>query len=215
MHPSQAMAAGRVRERRTWSAMPGIRFLGNGCNGCCVQRPLQDRTRACLLARRGQQVFHATSIAVRLAQTRTARSVTAGERHVTDGQSSSSLARQPSAEARTALDDLVGALDLSINELQDARERAAELRKQHDSGQDWTQIVTAETPPLIVERISTAMKTLAASGSRWRRAEALALHAEGLSINRIAVLFRVTRQRVSALIGGQTGQAGDDDVLKP
>ena len=130
---------------------------------------------------------------------------------MTDGQSCSSLAEQRSAEARAALDDLVGALDRCINELHDARERAAELRKQHDSGQDWAQIVTAETPPLIVERISTAMKTLAASGGRWRRAEALALYAEGLSINRIAALFRVTRQRVSALIGGQTGRADDED----
>ncbi len=41
------------------------------------------------------------------------------------------------------------------------------------------------------------------SGAAWRRAEARALHQEGISMDRIAQLFGVTRQRVSALLNSQ------------
>jgi hypothetical protein len=110
---------------------------------------------------------------------------------------------QRSAAAETALVDLIGAIDVCIDELHEARRRARELKDQRDGGRAWAEIVTAEEPPLVVERISTALSTLSDHGSRWRRAEALALQAEGLSINRIASLFRVTRQRVSVLVNGQ------------
>ncbi len=48
--------------------------------------------------------------------------------------------------------------------------------------------------------ISATLSQLADAGSRWRRAEARALHAEGLSMDVIAQLFGVTRQRVSSLL---------------
>ena len=38
------------------------------------------------------------------------------------------------------------------------------------------------------------------AGSRLRRAEARALHVEGMTMEQIADLFGVTRQRVSALL---------------
>jgi Homeodomain-like domain-containing protein len=129
--------------------------------------------------------------------------VEVGELDMTEVRPAESLAQQRSAEARAALDELMQALDQCLDHLQDARRRAAELAEQHDSGRTWTAIASAETPPLIVERISAAMGALSASGSRWRRAQALVLHAEGVSINRIAALFRVTRQRISTLINGQ------------
>jgi len=84
------------------------------------------------------------------------------------GQYSGGLAERRSAEARTALEELVSAVDGCVDELRDARERADELRKKDDSGRNWTDIVLAETPPLVVERISAAMSTLSASGSRRR-----------------------------------------------
>ena len=65
------------------------------------------------------------------------------------------------------------------------------------AGRQWLEIVTDESRPLDVERISTG---LAGAGSAWRRAQARALQEERVSINRIAVLFGVTRQRISALL---------------
>jgi hypothetical protein len=42
--------------------------------------------------------------------------------------------------------------------------------------------------------------SLSAAGHTWRREQAASLRAERVSINRIAALFGVTRQRISALL---------------
>ncbi|GIF23391.1 hypothetical protein BJ973_000252 [Actinoplanes tereljensis] len=127
---------------------------------------------------------------------------------MTDRPVSGGHLEERSAEARAALAELVTALDKSMEELRVARRRAVELSEQHDAGRSWTAMVAAESGPLIVERITVTLDTLSRSGSRWRRAQALVLHAEGVSINRIAALFRVTRQRISALINGGTRTVG-------
>ena len=46
----------------------------------------------------------------------------------------------------------------------------------------------------------SAPATLARAGSTFRREQAYALQGERVSINRIAALFGVTRQRISALL---------------
>ncbi len=104
------------------------------------------------------------------------------------------------AAAMAALDDLVVELGVCIDGLREARSRAVNLREQRRAGRPWQDLVTAEARPLIVERISDALHSLTTVGGRWRREEAVALYAEGLSINRIAALFGVTRQRISALL---------------
>lgn len=103
-------------------------------------------------------------------------------------------------KAETALRELVAELDHCIDELGHARERAEELLAQRRSGHKWTDIVSGESRPLVVERISTVLASLARAGSAWRREQALALQAENVSINRIAAMFGVTRQRISALL---------------
>jgi hypothetical protein len=60
--------------------------------------------------------------------------------------------------------------------------------------------VTAEERPLIVESISTVLGSLSSAGHTWRREQAVALKREDVSINRIAALFGVTRQRISTLL---------------
>lgn len=106
----------------------------------------------------------------------------------------------PEDEAGRALAALVAEIGLVISELEGARDRAGELQEQRTQGRSWYDIVSGEKRPLIVERISSAMSALSRAGSGWRRAQAHALHDEDVSINRIAELFGVTRQRVSALL---------------
>lgn len=109
--------------------------------------------------------------------------------------------------AEKALADLVTELDRCIEELVQSRARAESLlqrRRQH--GEPWLAIVTDEARPLIVERISTVLASLSAAGHTWRREQAAALQAEQISINRIAALFGVSRQRISALLR-ETDQA--------
>ena len=103
-------------------------------------------------------------------------------------------------KAEAALQELVAELDRCIEELAQARGRAEELLVERRSGHTWTEIVAGEARPLVVERISTVLASLARAGSAWRREQALALQAENVSINRIAAMFGVTRQRISALL---------------
>ena len=99
-----------------------------------------------------------------------------------------------------ALEDLVTELDACIAELQHARARSSSLLEKRRSGRPWLEIVTSEARPLVVESISTVLGSLATAGHAWRREQASALQAEDVSINRIAALFGVTRQRISALL---------------
>ncbi|MFD2090023.1 hypothetical protein [Blastococcus deserti] len=109
--------------------------------------------------------------------------------------------RAPSDEAaERALENLVTELDRCVDELVQARARAERLLLQRRSGRAWLDIVTGEARPLIVERISTVLASLSAAGHDWRREQAAALQGEQVSINRIAALFGVTRQRISALL---------------
>ena len=87
-----------------------------------------------------------------------------------------------------------------MGELTQARARAENLLRERRAGRPWLETVTGESRPLIVERISTVLATLSAAGHDWRREQAAALQAEQVSINRIAALFGVTRQRISALL---------------
>ncbi|WNV75107.1 hypothetical protein [Geodermatophilus sp. DSM 44513] len=99
-----------------------------------------------------------------------------------------------------ALRELMTVLDTCMVELGGARERAEKLLEERLTGRAWLDIVTAESRPLVVEQISTVMAALASAGGAWRREQAHALAAEQVSINRIAAMFGVTRQRISALL---------------
>jgi cytochrome P450 len=115
--------------------------------------------------------------------------------------------------AARALEDLVTELDACIAELQRARVRSETLLDKRRSGRPWREIVTDEARPLVVESISTVLGSLATAGHAWRREQASALQREQVSINRIAALFGVTRQRISALLRERDEQeraAGND-----
>src|SRR5690242_13458157 len=80
------------------------------------------------------------------------------------------------------------------------RERATYIYEQRAAGTPWAELVPAEKPPLIVRMLTIIQERLNSAGGDWRRLEAQALHGEGLSMDKIADLFGVTRQRVSSLL---------------
>lgn len=102
--------------------------------------------------------------------------------------------------AEAALQELVAEIDRCTEELALTRVRAEKLIGERRSGATWTEIVSSEARPLVVERISNVLASLAGAGHAWRREQALALQAEEVSINRIAAMFGVTRQRISSLL---------------
>jgi len=119
-----------------------------------------------------------------------------------------SMSTTPSAAddaAIEALEGLLTCIDASMDELEQARARAEHLLAERRAGRPWLEMVTAEARPLVVERISAVLASLATAGHRWRREEAAALQREQVSINRIAALFGVTRQRISALLREHDG----------
>jgi len=57
-----------------------------------------------------------------------------------------------------------------------------------------------EDSPLIAELLTETIARFEAAGTRFRQAEARALHQEGMTMEAIADLFGLTRQRISALL---------------
>ena len=99
-----------------------------------------------------------------------------------------------------ALRDLDRVLDINLERLASIRQRIAEIQRQRSDGLSYTEIVEAAQAPLLVQAITESKQTLDGFGARVLRAEALALHNEGMTMENIAVRFGVTRQRVSALL---------------
>jgi hypothetical protein len=89
---------------------------------------------------------------------------------------------------------------------------------------EWTEgLAYRELLPLrrrleMIEQISNALRELNRHGHLFRRVEARALYAEGLTMAQLASVFGVSRQRVSALLREPVeapGMAGAGETLGP
>jgi hypothetical protein len=99
-----------------------------------------------------------------------------------------------------ALDELEGALERTVDIAARMSKRIVYLREQCQSGRPLHEIVRSEDPPLVVQLLTESAGILHTYGTRVRRTEARALHREGVTMEEIARLFGVSRQRVSALL---------------
>jgi hypothetical protein len=99
-----------------------------------------------------------------------------------------------------ALEDLDRALDESLEMTNRMKARIEEIRSAYAAGRPLTEIVPNEETPLLVQLLTRSTNLLHSYGTRVRRTEARALHREGMTMDEIARLFGVTRQRVSALL---------------
>ncbi len=99
-----------------------------------------------------------------------------------------------------ALSGLVDALRENIASNEEAVARAQSAIEQRRSGADYRTIVERSDEPLLIELVTGNTRRLMIHGARLRRALAAALHEEGLTMEQIATLFGVTRQRISAIL---------------
>ena len=99
-----------------------------------------------------------------------------------------------------ALTEIDTAAQANLERTRQLQRRAWALRARLQAGDNNADLVTGEATPRMVELLSSNMATLETAGAEFRAAEALALRAEGLTIEAIADLFGVTRQRISALL---------------
>jgi hypothetical protein len=102
------------------------------------------------------------------------------------------------------LRSLTDTLELIRGLSEQTTEQAQRTRERRLEGASYLAAVAAEDQP-VVELVSRMIDALVVSGARLRRAEARALHQEGATMEEIAQLFGVTRQRVSALLKSSDG----------
>ena len=124
----------------------------------------------------------------------------------------------PTQRLLSTLTDIEAAATDNLERSRQLQQRARTLRQQLQAGDDLVDLVEAEETPRMVELISTNMATLETAGAEFRAAEALALRARGLTINAIAELFGVTRQRISALLKQKSAiraESSDDEPQAP
>jgi plasmid maintenance system antidote protein VapI len=98
------------------------------------------------------------------------------------------------------MEELASCLDRARAEMDVLAGRARSVADHVASGQRLSDVIDGEPKPLIISRLTQLLDDLADAGAEVRRAEAFQLNAEGLSQGRIAKVFGVSRQRVSALL---------------
>jgi transcriptional regulator with XRE-family HTH domain len=103
-----------------------------------------------------------------------------------------------------ALSSLVQALEHNVELSQLAIQRAKAVAALRTKGLTYRDIVNETGKPLVVEIVTANLQRLTVTGAALRHAEAKALHDEGLTMQQIADLYGVSRQRISAVLrGGQ------------
>lgn len=122
-----------------------------------------------------------------------------------DRQAGPQAALTPTREALTELADV---LDASGEELHALARRSRNLHDELDGARPLAAVMAQEERPLIVTTMTRLIHRLTAASLKVRRAEARQLQREGLSHERIAELFEVSRQRVAVLL--QTPAAVSD-----
>jgi PAS domain S-box-containing protein len=114
-------------------------------------------------------------------------------------------------EVLDAVEDVVAVLEESRTHASVVDHRAEALRRGRERGASYAELLTEAEGPLILEAVTNLLDGLLEAGGRLRRAQARALYAEGLSMDKVGRLLRVSRQRVSALIAGPVGPSASSD----
>jgi hypothetical protein len=99
-----------------------------------------------------------------------------------------------------ALQELDQALAENDERSERMRARILELEEACATGRPIREIVPDEETPPLVQLLTESADVFQTYGARVRRTEARVLHREGLTMDRIAKLFGVSRQRVSSLL---------------
>lgn len=110
------------------------------------------------------------------------------------------MSAEPTDDLLASLAVLERSLDANDERTRAMRTRIGHIRDQRLAGRAYSEIVSAEQRPLIVELLTQSVRELDGAGVHVRRHEAEALRREGMTMDGIAALFGVSRQRVSTLL---------------
>jgi hypothetical protein len=112
-------------------------------------------------------------------------------------------------EIFTALAEVRAVLEDAARRIPDVVARTEELQLGRARGASFGDLINGAQGPLVLDALSELLQGLFTAGSRLRRAEARALYAEGLSMDKIGRLLGVSRQRVSAILNSQNAPRAD------
>jgi hypothetical protein len=106
-------------------------------------------------------------------------------------------------QVRAALEQVGAALARIESDTPEFLKRSNALARQRASGRSWRAITESEDCPRAADLLRDLMAELLHANSQYRRALARELRAEGATMERIADLLGVTRQRVAHVLKGQ------------
>jgi hypothetical protein len=109
-------------------------------------------------------------------------------------------------EVLDALAVLIDTLESSRRRIEDVYEGAEHLRSGRSRGVSYAELLSGAGCRGVTAGVSELLDSLVSAGSRLRHAEARALRAEGLSMNKVGAVLGVSRQRASALVNGDHGR---------
>jgi hypothetical protein len=107
------------------------------------------------------------------------------------------IEEDPVLDALTGLSEAAAS---GADDLTELNEDLARIRQSRLEGSSWRHIIASTTAPHSLSLMSKLVADLALACGGFRRALAHGLRREGLQVTEIATIFRVSRQRISALI---------------
>jgi hypothetical protein len=99
-----------------------------------------------------------------------------------------------------ALDDLVAAFSRTVAAQPTVEANAERLKAEHEQGTVFADVVASPHMGELRDTIGSCVSDLIDAGARFRRLLARSLHDEGMTMEQIASLLGVSRQRVSVLL---------------
>ena len=115
-------------------------------------------------------------------------------------------------EVLAAIDSVVEALTHNQARTDAILKRAADIRTQRLAGRSYADILEHSDHPQLVEMLTLTVLELHDVGHRLRTVQAWALRQEGLSTQRIAQIYGVSRQRIMALLRSTSGTDATTDA---
>lgn len=120
--------------------------------------------------------------------------------HVVRSHHDHVVGRRDKAELSKALKGIDAATRENVKRSIAIQKRVEWMQERLAEGVTPSELIREEPRPPMVEMVTMNIEALQSLGSRLRQAEARALRADGVTMEEIAQLFGVTRQRISALL---------------
>ncbi len=100
----------------------------------------------------------------------------------------------------TALNELTATLEANASDQRMLARRVQSAVKARGTGKSWTDILEGESDPSTIRLVTDILGRTSRVSGQLRRALAVSLREDGLTIPAIANMFGVTHQRISSLL---------------